>query len=151
MVRAVPAAALALVKRSEGFSPKRKPDVAKQQIGYGHDIAPGDPLWNAHISELAAEELAEQDLDRAANELWAVFGAAIIGRLTDNQWSALLDFVFNEGIGHFQTSTLAHFVSIGQFDAVGDQFGRWIYAGRPPVVDHGLVTRRAAEKALWQS
>ena len=151
-MRPVPPAVLALVKASEGFIAKRNPDPAGYaQIGYGHKMAAGDPLWDATLTEAQAEILAEADLSDAAGDLTIEMGPALVASLTDGQWGALVDFVFNEGIGRFATSTLFHLIQTGQMGQVAPQFDRWIYAGRPPVVMGGLVKRRAAEKAMWLS
>lgn len=151
-MRTPPPAALALVKISEGFAASRAADpVGVPQIGYGHKLLPGGPLWNATISEAAAEDLAETDLAKGAAQLSASLGPDIIAKLTDGQYAALLDFVFNEGIGHFNASTLCHLIQNGYMASAPDEFGKWVYAGSPPVVLPGLVKRRAAERALWLS
>ena len=153
-MRAVPSAALALVKRFESFRATRYSDTGGlPTIGYGHKISVGDPLWNATISEETAEQLARSDLETAASELQTDLGDTLLASLTDNQWSALLDFVFNEGIGRFETSTLASLIKRGDLAGVGAQFDRWVYGqvDGEEVQLPGLVARRAAETALWQS
>lgn len=149
-MRAVPQAAIDLVKTSEGFRATRNLDPAGYaEIGYGHRLHIGDPLWDQTLSEEDATALAAQDLQLAASELLACLGLPIISELTENQWAALLDFVFNEGIGQFQTSTLAYLIGHNQARVAADQFDRWVYSkGR---MLPGLVKRRAAEKALWLS
>ena len=156
-MRPVPAAAVDLIKRFEqgpngGFAAQRYNDPAgNPTIGWGHLLHPGDPLWNATINEQTAEQLAEQDLDAASTQLWIQLGPATVNKLSDGQWAALLDFVFNEGIGHFKASTLCHLVLNGDFTAAADEFPKWIYSGNPPRALAGLVTRRGAERALWTS
>jgi lysozyme len=151
MARAVPQAALDLVKTSEGFIPARSPDpIGLPTIGYGHKLKPGDPLWDATITEPHAEALAGDDLNIVSIELRAILGDATVDALTDGQWSALLDFTFNLGSGAFEGSTLCAMIKAGQLNCAA-QFSRWIYAGQPPKILHGLVTRRAAEADLWSS
>lgn len=151
MSRVVPQAALDLVKTSEGFRPVRNPDpVGLAEIGYGHKLKPGDPLWNATIDEPHAEALAGDDLDIAAIELTSILGQAQVSSLTEGQWSAILDFTYNLGSGTFEGSTLCAMIKAGQRNCAA-QFNRWVYAGQPPKIMPGLVTRRAAEAELWAS
>lgn len=149
-MRAIPQAAVDLVKASEGFRATRNLDpAAYNQIGYGHKLKIDDPLWDQTLSEEDATALAVQDLELAASELLACLGLPVVSRFTEGQWAALLDFVFNEGIGHFQTSTLCYLIGHNQMLIAADQLSRWVYSkGR--MLD-GLVTRRAAERALWLS
>lgn len=154
-MRPVPPQALALVKASEGFRATRNTDPSgNAEIGYGHKMVPGDPLWNASLSEEGAEALAMEDLETAAKEITAVLGDPLIENLTEGRWAALLDFVFNEGIGQFRTSTLCSKIRAGLLGSAGAEFDRWVYAADPKtgaeVKLTGLVNRRAAETALWQ-
>jgi lysozyme len=152
MPRAVPQAALDLVKTSEGFISERSPDpIGLPTIGYGHKLKQGDPLWDATIDESHAEALADDDLERVAIELTSVLGPSQVSLFTDGQWSALLDFTFNLGIGAFEGSTLCAMLKAGHTSTAGAQFERWVYAGNPPQKLPGLVTRRAAEADLWLS
>lgn len=154
-MRPVPPQALTLVKASEGFRASRNLDpTGNCEIGYGHKLLPGDPLWNATLSEESAESLAMDDLEHVAQELLAVLGDAIIENLTDGQWAAILDFTYNEGIGRFQASLLCTKIRHAQMATAGVEFDRWVYGHTPNgalVKLPGLVTRRAAETALWQS
>jgi len=68
--------------------------------------------------------------------------------LTDNQKTALADFVFNVGMGNFESSTLLKKLNAEDYEGAADEFGRWIYAGGR--VLPGLVKRRAAGAALFR-
>jgi lysozyme len=154
-VRDVPQQALDLVKASEGFRASRNTDpTGNPEIGYGHKLTPVDPFWNAVLSEEGAAALAMDDLDHVASELETLLGSALIDNLTVGRWAALLDFVYNVGIGRFQTSTLCQKIRTGQLISAGCEFPRWVY-GKDPVTEKevvlpGLVRRRAAELSLWQ-
>src|ERR1700761_6161039 len=155
-MRPVPQAALALVKASEGMRVRRNLDPAgHSQIGYGHKLTPDSPLWDATLTLTSATLLALDDLDHVAQELLSALGADRVLGLSEGQWSALLDFTFNEGIGRFEGSTLCAKIKAGQLHDAAAEFGRWIYGEDPhtgeKVVMQGLVTRRAAETALWLS
>ena len=67
--------------------------------------------------------------------------------LTDNQFSALVSFVFNVGSGHFAKSTLLEKLNAGNYAAVPDELNKWRRGGGK-VLD-GLVVRRAAEGELF--
>ncbi len=78
-------------------------------------------------------------------------GLPFLEKLTDRQYAALIDFVFNLGIGAFEGSTLHEMLVEGKVENVPHELARWIYAGQPQRVLQGLVKRRAAESELWQA
>jgi lysozyme len=67
--------------------------------------------------------------------------------LTQNQFDALCDFVFNVGAGAFATSTLLKKLNAGDYQGAADQFGRWVYAKGKLLP--GLVKRRKAQAELF--
>lgn len=110
-------------------------------IGYGHtgpDVEKG-----MRISQSAALLLLEADIQPAAS---AVRAAARV-KLNQNQFDALVSFVFNVGAGAFGDSTLLGLLNKGDFAGAAEQFGRWNKSGK--VVLPGLVRRRAAERELF--
>lgn len=100
--------------------------------------------WRDGLTKEQAFQLLDQDLDIAEN---AVEQAA--PGLTDNQFDALVSFVFNVGVGAFQRSTLLRRIRSGQLDDVPAQMARWTRAGGRVV--RGLQVRREAEGALWSA
>jgi lysozyme len=107
-------------------------------IGYGHTgeaVTPG-----MVIDELHAEHLLRVDSVAAARALDTL-------QLTQNQFDALVSFIFNLGAGAFRTSTMRRLLVDGLYAQAADQFPRWVHAGgrRLP----GLVIRRDAERALF--
>ena len=110
-------------------------------VGYGHtgpDVVPG-----LVITQDQAEHLLDEDLCR--------FEAGVNGlcsrSLTSNQFSALVSFAYNEGLGALGDSTLMHLVNAGNYAAAADQFRFWVYGNG--VVLPGLVRRRQAERDLF--
>lgn len=135
------AAGLALVKDYEGLRLEAYQDSSGVwTIGYGHtaSVRPGDS-----ISAERAELLLEADLMEAERAVASLVKVP----LTDNQFSALVSFVFNEGEGAFAKSTLLKKLNEGGYALVPACLKSWICDnGR---VQPGLVKRRATEAALW--
>jgi lysozyme len=69
--------------------------------------------------------------------------------LSQNQFDALVDFVFNEGQGNFARSALLKLLNQKNYQAAACQFPAWCMADGQ--VLPGLVTRRAAERALFEA
>lgn len=70
--------------------------------------------------------------------------------LTQNQFDALVSFVFNVGFGAFQKSTLLKRIKAGAPEKdIRNAFGMWVKAGRRTLP--GLVARRQAEADLYFS
>jgi len=67
--------------------------------------------------------------------------------LTQNQFDALVDFAYNAGTGNLQKSTLLKKLNSGDYEGASKEFDKWVYGGGKKL--GGLVTRRAAEKALF--
>ena len=68
--------------------------------------------------------------------------------LNQNQFDALVSFVFNVGSGNFNTSTLRKKVINNPADAtIRNEFERFIYAGGKQM--RGLVSRRKEEADLY--
>lgn len=114
-------------------------------IGYGHTqgVKEGDVI----TADMAAQYLKE-DLEEAVGQVNALMTSSGV-ELTQGQFDALVSFVFNLGIGNLRGSTLWRKICVGDFKAAAEQFQYWIKAaGR---ITPGLVKRRAAERALFES
>lgn len=141
MTRTINAAGLALVKAQEGLRLEAYQDGGGVwTIGYGHTegVKPGDAICMTRAEMLLAADIAQAA--RAVSDLVRV-------PLTDNQFAALVDFVFNEGRGALAGSTLLKKLNEGGYALVPACLKSWIFVdGR---VAQGLVKRRAAEALLW--
>ena len=134
---------IALIKEFEGLRLKAyKCPGGVWTIGYGHtaDVKPG-----MVITEAQAEEYLKADLiafERYLNGL----GLA----LNQNQFDALVSFIYNVGTGNFSSSTLLRKVRANpQDNSIMDEFLRWVYSkGR---VLPGLQRRRLREMKLYFS
>jgi lysozyme len=141
VTRTINAAGLALVKAQEGLRLEAYADGSGVwTIGYGHTggVKPGDV-----ISSARAEMLLEADLLVAEEAVTRL----VMVPLSDNQFAALVDFIFNEGEGAFAGSTLLKKLNEGGYGLVPACLKSWIFDDGK--VAAGLVRRRAAEAALW--
>lgn len=140
-------AAVDLVKHFEGlYLDAYLCPAGVPTIGYGHTA--GVKMGQTITAEQADAFLAS-DLTEAAGHVDALVKVA----LNDDQRGALSSFVFNLGAGSLQSSTLLKLLNAGDYAGAAGQFGRWVYAtvnGKPTKLA-GLVARRAAEEALFQS
>ena len=109
-------------------------------IGYGHtyNVKMGD-----RITEEQAEKFLIDDLAVAEREVNR-YGL----NLTQNQFDALVSFVFNVGVGNFRSSTLLKRLKANPNDPdIANQFKKWVYGGGK--VLPGLVRRRNEEAKLY--
>jgi lysozyme len=67
--------------------------------------------------------------------------------LYQNQYDALVSFVFNIGVSAFKKSTLLRVLNDGEFDKVPEQMKRWKLSKGKEV--QGLINRRQKEIELW--
>lgn len=144
-MRAIPNAAVDIVTRCEGCRHRAYRDsVGVLTIGYGHT---GDDVTTAlAITDGEAKALLREDLRRAAVRLEARIGD-VVNDLTDNQYAALLSFVFN--LGADPSWSIWRILKARQFDQVPGQMMRFVNAGGKKL--QGLVNRRAAEVVLWST
>jgi lysozyme len=113
-------------------------------IGYGHTN-------NVNLGDTTTKEQARiwlrEDLRDAQRKLYAVLKSDVIDELTENQWAALLSFVFN--LGAKKTWTIWKRINARQFDQVPGQMILFVNAGGKKV--QGLVNRRTDEIRLWST
>jgi GH24 family phage-related lysozyme (muramidase) len=132
---------LNLIKEFEGIRLNTYDDgVGVPTIGYGHTLG---VTWGQTITIAEAEQLLKEDLtyfENGVNELVKV-------PLTDNQFSSLVSFAFNVGVGAFEESTLLRVLNQKDYEAASDQFLRWVNGGGKVMA--GLVRRREAEQNLF--
>jgi len=114
-------------------------------IGYGHTLGvkKGMTITREIAEKLLAEDIAP--IERALNALGL--------NLRQGQFDALVSFIFNVGIGLFNTSTLKRkLIDLNkQMLDVASEFARWNKAtvDGKKVVLPGLTRRRAEEATLF--
>lgn len=140
-------AAIKLIKEFEGL--RTKAYVPPEGTARGHAIGYGYTrsfvTKDCVISELWAAQLLREDLKIIS----AVLVNLIEKKLSPNQFSAVLSFVYNVGLGKFKASTMLRLLNKGNFLAAANEFSRWVNINGK--VSDGLVRRRLAEKNLFQT
>lgn len=110
-------------------------------IGYGHTkgVKEGDIITEPKAIEFLKDDLHSFEVGVAT---------LVKSQLTENQFSALVSFAYNCGIGNFKNSTLLRKVNANPNDiSIEKEFLRWTRARG--VVLGGLVRRRKAESKLY--
>ena len=136
--------ALKTIKELEGCRLKAYQCPAKVwTIGFG---ATGpkitkDTVW----TQIQADSDLELQIEDFADHLTA----RIKPKLNDNQFAALVSFVYNVGKRAFSTSTLLKKLNLGDIQGAADEFEKWVNV--KGVVNKGLVNRRAAEFHLFNT
>lgn len=143
-MRSVPQIAIDFTRLHEGCRLVGYADVGGcATVGFGH-CGPEVKVGQA-ISQDLADTYLREDMAIAAKRLAGVVDEAVLLKLTDHQYAALLSFVFN--CGQRPTATLWKLVNAGRFDQVPDELMKWVHVGKTIVP--GLVNRRQAERQLW--
>jgi lysozyme len=135
-----------LLKEFEGFRANSYLCPANVwTIGYGHTSAAGEPkvYSGQKITKKQAEEILKQDLEKFE----FVVESSVQVPLTENQFSALVSFVYNIGSSAFKSSTLLRKLNAKDYLGAADEFKRWNKGGGR--VLQGLVRRREAERELF--
>ena len=111
-------------------------------LGYGHTagVRAGDTCTQAQAEAWLAEDVS-----------WAVQTVNLYVKiaLTQGEFDALTDWVFNLGSGSFEHSELLQLVNQRNFETAAADFEKWDMAGGQVVA--GLLRRRQAEEAEFLS
>lgn len=125
-------------------------------IGYGHKLSKSEGYYKYFtITKEFADQLFKYDLrTKAIQPLkdWQIDKGV---QLDLNQFSALVSFIFNIGIGNFRKSKLARLICARPIhpysydDSIEKEFKKWRKS--KGVILPGLVARRAKESELYFS
>ena len=132
---------LELIKHFEGLElDAYKCPAGVWTIGYGHtkDVQPDDSWSESH-----ADYMLEVELEEYENYV----NTAVEVPLSQNQFDALVSWVYNLGPTNFNSSTMLKVLNAGDYSEVGNQMLRWNKAGGK--VLEGLTRRRQAEADLF--
>jgi len=134
---------LDLIRQSEGFRTHVYLDIeGYPTIGYGHRLIHPESFPNG-ISPAQGLQILIND----AREAEAAVRRLVKVPLTQGQFDALVDFVYNLGQGRLAESTLLRELNAGHYAAAAEQLLRWDHAGSQENV--ALRARREAELRLW--
>jgi lysozyme len=136
---------LDLLKKSEGLRLRPYLDVAGfPTIGYGHklNLSQGQAT-PPEITEAQAEAMLAGDVLYAER----VVATLVKATLTQGQFDALVDFVFNLGPRRLADSTLLRDLNAGDYVSAASQLLRWDHAAGKELP--ALKARREAEFKLW--
>lgn len=140
-----------LLKSLEGFSPKAYSDAGgKKTIGYGHLIVPGDGVVPSDIiDKVQATGLLLRDVKKAVD----VVNDSVVPSINQNQFDALVIFVFNVGTSAFRNSTLLQLLNNSDFVEAAKQFPLWCKVRNKGMFVElaGLKNRRLKEQELFNT
>lgn len=135
---------LRLVMESEGCRLEAYKDVGGVwTIGFGHT----GPMVREGIT--ITREEAERLLKADLAECQSAIAKLVRVKLTQGQYDALVDFIFNLGSKAFATSTLLRKLNLKDFSGAADEFARWNHVGTQVI--EGLTIRRNRERDLFVS
>ena len=136
---------LHLTEQFEGVRLTSYPDPATGgdpwTIGYGHTGSDVHP--NMTITQQQAEELLMKDVQKASQAV----NSKVHTDITQDEFDALVDFVFNVGAGNFAGSTLLKKINEGDMEGAAHEFEKWDMAAGKHMA--GLLKRRQAEENLF--
>jgi lysozyme len=125
-------------------------------IGYGHKVHDGpcdgraeETEFLGEISEQRALELFEKDVSDAADSVRLY----VQEPLSENQFDALVSFVYNTGRGTLKVSDMLILLNQGQYERVPEEMMQHIYANVDGKLEEieGLKNRRQDEAELFAS
>ena len=117
-----------------------KDSVGIPTIGVGHikGVKMGMKITQAQADKYLVEDLAV--VEKCLNSLGVT--------LKQNQYDSLCSFIFNLGVGNFNSSTMKKYIVAKCSDIdVTDQMVKWCNAGGRPLL--GLKKRRTAEANMY--
>lgn len=146
-------AAVNLIVRFEGLRLDAYLDPGgTPTIGYGTTVYPNGVRVKLGdgISTNEAHEFLAFDVSKFAS---GVSDRVAGVRLNQNQFDALVSFTYNVGLAAFAGSTMLRKLTAGDLAGAAAEFPRWNKAtvGGVLTVMPGLVTRRAVERALFET
>jgi lysozyme len=134
-----------LIYAFEGCRLRAYDDGAKYPtIGWGHRIWPEETeRFKNGLTQEEADALFLVDKKKAENHIHDL----VHFPLNQNQFDAMVSFVFNLGRGKVSSSTIRRLLNEGRIQEASAEFKRWIYIKGQP--SNGLRRRRKAESLMF--
>ena len=123
--------------------------AGKWTVGFGHRLYPGsivpgllysNVLWRGQITEEMAELLLDDDIEKFSKTI----ADCVKVELSQNQYDALISFIFNVGSPAFRGSTMLRFINNRLFGSAAKEFARWCHGDHNEIIP-GLLLRRQRE------
>jgi lysozyme len=136
-----------LIKSFEGLRLESyRCSANKETIGYGSTFyEDGSPV---KMGDKITKERADSLFEKVSDSFAAKVKGLIKSDINENQFSALVSFSFNVGIGNLKSSTLLKKVNANPMDAsIRNEFLKWNRAAGKVLA--GLTRRREAEANLY--
>jgi lysozyme len=130
-----------LIKQFEGCETEAyKCPAGVWTIGYGHikGVQEGDVITETQAHEMLVEELKEYE---------SYILNAVEVDLNQNQFDAMVSWVYNLGPTNLKSSTLLQELNSKNYNAAAQEITKWNKAGGKVLT--GLVRRREAEASLF--
>jgi lysozyme len=145
-MRPLPQICVDFVKRHEGCRLTAYQDSGGVwTIGFG---STGPTIFRGlQWTQEEADAALVRDLDKAAQTLTVTVGRPVINEMNDNQYSALVSFVFNAGVKS-QAQIWNHVRNL-DWNGVSQHLMMYVNVDGKP--NHGLENRRKDEIALMNS
>lgn len=135
-----------LIKKWESFVPNQYLCPAGlKTIGYGHVIL-DEEKFSDKISEKEAEELLRKDCEKFETA-FKKYNLSV----SQNQFDALISFMFNIGVNAFSNSTLLKKIKHKDYHSAAQEFLRWnktTIKGKKTILK-GLTSRRIDERNMF--
>jgi lysozyme len=132
-----------LIKKSEGFRAEAyKCPAGVLTIGYGTTagVTPGMVVTEAEASGLLMKRIADIEHE--------LYGLNL--KIRQPQYDALVDFIYNVGLGAFLRSGLLVMIRVNPDSPnIPTEFRKWKFVSGN--TSQGLINRREAEIRLYQS
>jgi lysozyme len=135
--------AFGLIKEREGLRLVAYPDSKGYAVGYGQtgpDIVKGTTI---------TVDQAEAYLRGHVTSLEERISALIKHEITQNQFDAIVSFVYNVGLGNFKSSTMLKLINEGKANEAGSELLKWTRV--KGTFSPGLLVRRKKELELYNT
>ena len=106
--------------------------------GWGH-------TFGVHAGTTCTQEQADAWLLEDVQSAVGSVNRLVTAPLTQNEFDAVVDFVFNCGNGNFAGSTMLRLLNAGDYSGAANEFDKWDHASGQVIA--GLLRRREAEQA----
>jgi lysozyme len=134
-----------MLKELEGFRAEAYLDTGGVwTVGYGTTNWNGKPVEaGMTMTEQEAELALQADLARAQTTV----NQEVRVPLKQNQFDALVCFVYNIGSSAFRRSSMLMLLNSAMYDEAANQFMRWRYDNGKEIP--GLIVRREKERTMF--